>query len=322
MFCQYNFTVNSTQRARGALLLGTDKGFKMMRETKSSASKLMWEYNVMKHLVAGGFNYIDLYNLNKDGNISSRNFRGERYVVKDWYGGTECDLKDKAQVSLFGTNLAKLHNKLQNVSCDGICVPNESKNLIEAYDKQILNMKRVKNYMRKLKDKAGFERLWLEAYKMYSEQAQEALCYLRGSDYMSARQYALENGIVCHGSYTYHNIYLFGDGIFTTSFDKCVYDIQLIDIYYYLRKVMEKNEWDEEYGNAVFSGYEKERELSYGDKNILGALMLYPEKFLKLSGFYINGKKSLVSTKNISKLESINAHFGKREKYAKYLMGQ
>ena len=46
----YDFKVLSKSRLRGALLLETDKGCKLVKQTKSSAGRLVWEHRVKTHL--------------------------------------------------------------------------------------------------------------------------------------------------------------------------------------------------------------------------------------------------------------------------------
>ena len=86
---------------------------------------------------------------------------------------------------------------------------------------------------------------------MYFEQGKKAVEMLTGGNYEEYCRRVEKEGQVYHGSYTYHNIIMCSDGIATTVFDKCAYGMQLLDLYYFLRKVMEKNEWNSAYGEAL-----------------------------------------------------------------------
>jgi len=55
----YDFLVKGMGRVRGAILLDTDKGYKLMQETHASAGRLVWENRVSMHLRANGFEKID-----------------------------------------------------------------------------------------------------------------------------------------------------------------------------------------------------------------------------------------------------------------------
>ena len=319
---KYDFSVKSFSRMRGAILLNTDKGYKVMRETHASAGKLIWENKVMNHLKERNFVKIDAFNVNQDGNISTQGRMGVRYTIKDWYPGTECDMKSCADVTAAAKNMAQLHKGLTGIWADNVYSEVAPENILGVFEKHLAEIRRVRNYIRGSKDKNEFERNWMAVYGMYYEQAGQAIKLLAESGYENMLSAVMKQGEVSHGSYTYHNVYMCDDGVpFTTSFEKCAYGVQLMDLYYFLRKCMEKNEWNEEYGKSIISGYESIKRLSGEEYKILGILLLYPEKFWKLSGFYMNGKKRLMAAKNLKKLELLNLQFENRVNFAREMVG-
>ena len=55
----------------------------------------------------------------------------------------------------------------------------------------------------------------------------------------------------------------------------------------------------------VLAAYEEIRELSVHEMKILHTLLLYPEKFWKITNYYYNSRKSLIPQKNIEKLDAL-----------------
>ncbi|MBE5928423.1 MAG: CotS family spore coat protein [Lachnospiraceae bacterium] len=319
---KYDFSVRSLGRMRGAILLNTDKGYKVMRETHASAGRLIWENKVMNHLKERNFVKIDAFNVNCEGNISTAGFAGVRYTVKDWYMGNECDMKNCAEVAAAAKNMANLHKGLMGIVKDDLCITAEPENILKVFERHLAELRRVRNYIRGSKDKNEFERSWLSVYEMYYEQAVKAVKLLSESPYEKILAGVLSRGEVSHGSYTYHNVYMCEDGVpFTTTFEKCAYGMQIMDLYYFLRKCMEKNEWNEEYGRSIISGYESIKRLGAEEYRILGILLLYPEKFWKLSSFYMNGKKRLMAAKNLKKLELLNMQYENRVNFVGEMVG-
>jgi Ser/Thr protein kinase RdoA (MazF antagonist) len=131
----------------------------------------------------------------------------------------------------------------------------------------------------------------------------------------------VQQGRVCHGSYTYHNLLFYGSRTITTNFDKAEVGIQIRDLYDFLRKVMEKNGWEGEIGLDVLSAYGKERSLEKEEKILLYAMLLYPEKYWKLVNFYYNSRKSWISSRNLEKLIRIRAQEENRADFLKELKG-
>jgi len=96
------------------------------------------------------------------------------------------------------------------------------------------------------------------------------------------------------------------DSIATTNFEKVCVGVQMTDLYCFVRKVMEKNNWNISFGKLIVDEYNKVNPLSKDQMNILYVLLLYPEKFWKITNFYYNARKSWVPRRNIQKLQSLS----------------
>ena len=156
---------------------------------------------------------------------------------------------------------------------------------------------------------------------------------------------AIRHRNVCHGNFTYHNIIMLkskadaitrtyippgwinkqpltatelggGSGmIATTNFEKSYIGLQIFDLYQFVRKVMEKNDWDILYGSNMIEAYDRVKPISKEELKVLYLLLLYPEKFWKITNFYYNGKKSWVSGRNTQKLNIIGEQNSKKEMF-------
>lgn len=314
---QYTFEVNSMTRVRGGMLLDTDEGYKIIKETKTSAGRLVWEHKVKEHLIKQGFEDIDSFCINNDGNISSKGPSGIRYVVRNWFVGEECNIRDAKEVRGAAKKLALLHSCLKNVEPYEYSMCSGASDIDKTFERHNMELGHIRNYLRQRKDKNNYELALLAAFPDYYNIALKVLEYLKMSSLKQLSENACEGHNVVHGSYTYHNVIFCDDVIAVTAFDKCTYGLQLMDLYYFMRKVMEKNEWDVEFGDAVLSGYESVKKLPDEEKNVLALLMLYPEKFWKLASCYMNSKKTWISEKNMEKLNALCIQRENREKFIK-----
>ena len=66
---------------------------------------------------------------------------------------------------------------------------------------------------------------------------------------------------------------------------------------------MEKNDWNNELGLHILDEYKKYHTLEKDDLRLLYVLLLYPEKFWKITNYYYNSKKSWIPQKNVQKLQ-------------------
>ncbi len=305
IFRQYNFKIANIYRARGALLLETDKGVKLFRSIRNSKARIEFENKVLLFLKENGFENIDLYCLNRENQIVSESSQGDSYVVKDWFRGDECNLKEPSQVKIASANLAKLHKCLKEVTFaterefPGVHM------LPEVFLKHNRELKRVKTYIIDKRQKNEFEIRFLSAYDGFFDQAKEAESMLGGMDFTALKNQVKEKGAIVHGSYTYHNIILTQGKVYTTNFDKTDLGLQVYDLYYFMRKVLEKNNWNISLAQMMLSEYMENNQLEKKELELLYILMLYPEKFWKITNFYFNGKKSWVSGRTIQKLSLI-----------------
>ncbi len=341
---KYPFKVYNTYRARGAYMLETDSGLKLFKCFEGSKNRALFEHNVKEHLYMHGYYNTDLYVKTIEDDIIAEDQSGCRYIVKNWFWGEECNLKELSQIEMASANLAKLHSVLKDVEFTKEQMEyNIAGNLHEIFEKRNRELKRVKSYIRDKRQKNEFEILYLNYYDEFYEQGLEAAKRLSGSGYSHALKEAAQQRAVCHGNYNYHNIIIvqknknemswanrqalsaaeisseWGNGMATTNFEKAHIGIQITDLYQFIRKVMEKNDWDILYGSNIIEAYDSIRPISGEELEVLYLLLLYPEKFWKITNFYYNGKKVWISGRNIQKLNSIGEQNPKKEMFLKSL---
>lgn len=348
---KYPLKVYNIYRARGAYLLETDDGLKLLKCFEGSRNRALFEHNVKEHLYMHGCYNTDIYVKTLDGDIIAVDQFGSRYIVKNWFWGEECNLKELSQIEMASSNLARLHSILNNVEFTKEQIEyNVSANLHDTFEKRNRELKRVKSYIRDKRQKNEFELIYLNYYDEFYEQGIEATKRLSESDYTDVLESSISRRTVCHGNYTYHNILMLKNkneavvktyipsrwinrepvttvsltpewckNIATTNFEKSHIGLQITDLYQFIRKVMEKNNWDIMYGNNIIEAYDKIQPISKKELQILYVLLLYPEKFWKITNYYFNGKKAWISGRNIQKLNSIGEQNPKKDVFLKRL---
>ena len=88
-------------------------------------------------------------------------------------------------------------------------------------------------------------------------------------------------------------------------FEKYLPDLPCRDLYLFLRKLLEKNNWDSTIGKDMLRIYEKERPIPYIEQISMIYRFAYPEKFWKIANYYFNSKKSFIPEKSMEKLEKL-----------------
>ncbi|MCD7826648.1 MAG: hypothetical protein LUH14_11915 [Clostridiaceae bacterium] len=323
---EYPITFTGKKRIRGAILLEAENGIYTLTGYSDSVRNLLFQEAVKARLMEQGCRAVDKGIPNEKGEMLTRDGQGNRMLLRQWFPGRECSLRDRNDVNQATKHLAYLHGLLCDFSFasgeeDAACGRHEDEMLENTLQKRKMEMKHAYNYIRKKKKKNDMEMCILQQFQHFFEQAQEAEEYLEKLDLKKLNQTKKDRGSVCHGSYNYHNV-IFGEKyIFTTNFQNAQIGLQINDLYDFLRKTMEKNSWNTKLGLMQLEAYQKQRPLQKEEAELLYVLLLFPEKFWKQINFYYNGKKSWMSGKNYEKLLKIASQEEDRRKFLQAAKG-
>lgn len=306
---QYRLSVQSMKKVRGAWQLETEEGKMLLIACTGTNKRLAVENMIKRHLIEKGYEKVDLYREKEDGDFISYDRYGNGYVMKRWFEGEEVELTDVKDQIFAAKNLGLLHKKLCGIwNEDGSVIRlGRSETLIDQLERHNRELKRVYSYILSKNRRSDFETLYLSLYSEYYAQAVEAVERLKESEYMQLLEVALRNGELVHGSYNQHKVLKLegGDSVATLDFSKSEGGLQLLDLYHFLRKTLEKNNWNYECVTNVIEAYEMEKPVTDSEREILYDLFLYPEKFWKAANYYFNSRKSWVSIRTSQKLEDV-----------------
>lgn len=296
---QYDIEVNSTRKVRGAILCDTNEGVLLLMEAAVSGKKAPMLGQLTTHIVNRGYKGVDCMFINKEGEFISKAEDGTRYVLKRWFAGRECDVKKESEALEATRNLARLHNLMK--------MPGEEwkdfrgNDLNNEYMRHNRELKKVRTFIRSKTTKGAFENVILQNFDKMYEIAQNTGFCLKQSGYEKLRAASEEEGAVTHGDYNYHNVIVTSNGMVTTGFEHCRMDIQVSDLYYFIRKMMEKHRWNVELGRAVMRAYQDIKPLTPEEKEYIAIRLSYPEKFWKITNSYYHSNKAWIPEKNVEK---------------------
>jgi len=305
---QYGFEVFRISRARGALLVETGEGLKHLAECDRTEKRIGTEQQVLDALYERGFP-AERYVANREGGWLSKDEYQKPHVLKDWFEGRECSARDERDCLEAVAIMAKLHLVLQQINI--VVEPTYDPGVI--WQKHNREMNHVRKYLRNRKSKTQFERNILESVNEYLRQGQQAVDWWDSSKAKPDHQ-------LCHGNYTYHNVLLGVAGFAVTGFSSLHTGYRAEDLYYFMRKVLEKNHWSLRLGAKMLETYNRIFPMGQGDWNLLYLLFLYPEKYWKQLNYYNNTRKNWISDRNRDKIEMLEQQKGGRSTFLDYLL--
>lgn len=311
---QYEIDIKETRRVRGGVLVEAEQGKFLLKEVKIVPERMEFLVQLYGQLNENGFELTDTPMQNKEGAYLSKAEDESCYVLKKWFLGRECDIKKEIEVIEGAKTLAEIHRKMK------ICVGDEEKKkqeikrtLQEEYERHNRELRKIYTFVQKRRVKNEFEAEFLCGYEKMYYQAQAALDKMKEPEYIQVCENARKNHEISHGDYNYHNILFCQQGVAITGFEHAHWEIQLSDLYYYLRKILEKYHYDERIGCRILKAYDSVISLGKNQRDYLAIRLSYPEKFWKIANAYYCSNKAWIPQKNVDKLKLAIAQAKEKE---------
>lgn len=378
---QYDMEILSTKKGRGATILNTTDGFRILEPFRGSMVRLEQEYVLKQLFLKEGCTNLDYLIPNKEGQLFTCDKYRQPFVLKKHFEGNECDMHNPSDIVRAVEALARFHiygkqvvdlfldawqdaqqekekkriaeikraivdgeelekiayiyeisqNALEEALSSETSKGTEESEKVRPQNARILEqlekgkeadseienifirhnkeLKKIKNFVTRVKRKNSFETLFLQVFSNYYQQGTqcvEMLSHVLQNGQDTSAECAFQNHYgICHGSYNQHNIILGEEEEAIVHFEKFSRGNQLNDLYQFARKAMEKNHFDFELLKEIFEAYSEKIELEKEDYHYIYVLFSYPEKFWKIANSYYNTNKAFLSPKYLEKLETV-----------------
>lgn len=325
---QYDLDIIRTSRVRGAVLCETRQGCRLLKEYRGTESRMEQVQCVLAPLEDLTGIAVDRVIPNREGQWITMDNDQTPYVVKEWNGGRECDLTVEEEVLRGVYILAHLHKGLRQV--DGQSFTKED-SLLKEYTRHNAELRRARNFVRKVRHKSEFELTMMETFSSYYEQAVEAQSLLEQWGLMGTTDRPKDKtkekdpaelsagGYLCHGEYSHHHILYDGEFAMITDFMAMTRGIQVSDLYYLMRKAMEKQGFDCRIGQKMLMEYDRILPLTEEDRRYLYIRFLYPEKYWKQINYYFNSNKAWIPARSTEKIRNLQELEPDRQRFLDFL---
>lgn len=314
---QYDIEMRSVARGRGGMLIETGSGVKLFLECVQPNAFYERENEITAAVTESGYNLVDTYCKNHSGEIITVDDDGRRYLLKNWFDGRECNTRDIGDICDAIQALARLHTAMENVRVQSAERRGEA--LCDTYVRHMKELKMASNYLKNKKKRTEFELLAYRNVAAFYEEAVAAVGKLNSPVIKECFRSVYERGELCHGSFNYHNVIFTEGRVAVTNFDKCRNECQMLDLYQFMRKILEKYDWSIELAYKLLDEYNHAKALSQADMELLSAMFAFPEKFWKIINYYLNANKAWIPPKSIEKLKVAVEQNPNRRKFVETL---
>ncbi len=315
---EYDLEVLRTWKGRGAILFETPEGIRILKEYTGFPDKLTLQNELLAHIRESSGIRVEEILPNKEGMLWTKDQNQNVYIVKTYFEGKECSLRDHEACRQAARMLAKLHKAMVMPLPQDMTPP--AYGMDKEYERHNRELKKIRRFLRDKSQKNDFEIYLLKYYDRFMEKAFEVsekweLCKKPDDDERAAAQ-----GLWCHGDYQYHNLLYHEGDISIINFEKCACDSQVRDLYLLLRKLLEKNDWSLSVGEGLLDAYQSEKALSGEELCQLYYRLAYPEKFWKIVNFYYNSGKSWIPGRNMEKFDKLLRQEKDKEQFLRAIL--
>lgn len=297
---QYDLEVDKLKKGRGTFLFESKSENFLMEEYKGTEDRLKFVSEVLNAASEKGVSNIETFHVNKEGLLLSKDYEQNTYLVKRHFLGKECDLSNKTDCIRAVKALAKLHDDLEGIQKD---ISIKELPLEREMLKHNRELQKVRKFLKGKSQKSEFELYLLQYYDCYFQQAKEVFEEFQKEKLELFLEEIQRRKWICHGDFQHHNVLMSANQVYIINFERMAIDNPVRDLYQFIRKLLEKNDFKEELYRDLLEGYTSVRTLTESDLCQLKYRFYYPEKFWKIVNFYYNNSKAWMSYKNKEKLE-------------------
>ena len=306
----YELEVLRTCKGRGAILCETDIGTLILKEYAGYREKCVYQDALLHALADKGFSYKESIIRNKEGELLTEDVDGTCYILKTWFDGRECNVRDREDCARAMQTLASYHKV--SALCQDLPEIRSLSDVEAEFEKHNRELKKIWRFLKTRSQKSDFEIALMQCYTGFFEKALAVT-----EEWKNCKGQEMPVQVVCHGDYQHHNLILSGSRLYLVNFEKCVPDSPVRDIYLFMRKLLEKSDWSFSTGLELLLSYEKERHLEKEDYRMLYYRLAYPEKFWKIANFYYNSGKAWIPEKYQEKLFKVNRQEQEKKEFLK-----
>ncbi|MGM9568386.1 MAG: CotS family spore coat protein [Clostridia bacterium] len=208
------------------------------------------------------------------------------FTLHQWITGQKCDFDSAEHLFSAAASLGDFHLRSREKTLRTLS-PGRSNCFAQAERLQGRIRELHRFYHLSLSEPQNrFTRLYRFYYPPFTAKAINALNALLSSEYPRLAAEAKTVGSFIHYDVAARNFIIGKDGAYLIDFDYCCGGLPLTDLMRLTKRAMKKGENFEKKIDAICNGYQQNRKLTAAEANVLCAMLLFPQKFWRLSHRY------------------------------------
>lgn len=299
---RFDTKIKGIKPLRGVYLVYTDKGTKIIKESKKEPEKLLYIHGLKEYIYKRGFHNLDRFLLSNKG-LPFVIDEESVFIMEDFISGRECSFSNPYDRAAAMRTLAELHIYGQGYRPPaGAAERNDIGKWGKAYLKKINSMVDLKKAVKGKKDKDAFDNMFLEDADFFIEMAWRAYDTLKGSKYEILCKAAESLMTICHHDYTYHNIIIGkGNQVNIIDFDYSCHELPCYDVAAVIQRVMRRFSFNIDIAIDMLMDYDRVKPITDDELILILSLSEFPQRFWRVTQRYYSDRKEWSKKKLIKK---------------------
>lgn len=308
-----------TAKQRAVYKVNTDKGIKCLKKVYYDKETLFFIYSIIEWLNSKGVFCPRLLATSRG--LKYVEYMGNYYILTDWIDGRKCDYDNIEDIKIAAEKLAQIHKtSYKFTSIKGSKIRTEATDYYKSFNKHFLQLLELSNNAFMIGDK--FSKHFLEHFDYNISMAKESIYMLSQIDFSKPIGDEVSQNAICHLDYVNKNLIFTPDNkLYIIDFDRAAMEMPIHDIFYFIRRILkrENTSWDFDIYKTAIDSYENIRPLSQNEKLAIYALLMFPNKFWKVSRDYYKNRHQCNKEAFISILKKVTRQQEEHELFCNFL---
>ena len=166
---QYGVENVQTYKGRGVLICECGSELLALKEFRGSQEKAEFLYLLGEYLKEQGME-TDGLRKTVEGDYTAEGPDGVCYTMHQWFKGKECDVKNRMDIMMAVSHLAKFHTLVSGSQFHFQNKGRKKETVLSEYSRHNKELRKIRNYIKKRRQKNDFERLFLKCFPDFFEQ--------------------------------------------------------------------------------------------------------------------------------------------------------
>jgi len=297
---EYNCVPIRARIVRDLLKVQTESGARVLKKVAHKAVHLDWSFLCAEYVAKSGFPNVPRFIRTRYGDPYVLHSTGTYYMTA-WRPGRELDVQKTNELFDGMRILGEWHEAAFGCRPQGIEVPRRT-SFVTRMRRAAEVLQRYRQMAQSAQETTSFQRVFAANAQDLFERLLGSLQRLEDADFTTVDGAAREQGWVCHGDYTCHNVILDDSAYTVWNYDKVYPGLPLMDTALYLHRYMPAYDWDPA---VLASALERYREASRypEDGQILAALLTVPLRSMQVVSWYFQRSRDWAEEEFVHALE-------------------